>query len=145
MSKKRLKTLDKRILYRINRGKNDIFIRKDFEDLSDYVQVGRILRKFVDTGKLARIGYGLYAKTTISPLSGKIVPRKSLNALAKEALTRLNIDVRPSSYDQAYNEGRSTQVPTGKVIGIRGRISRKIGYEGKRVVFERVLRKQRNY
>jgi len=145
MSNKKKKTLEKRIYYRLTRSKYDVVMREDFKDLSDYDQVGRILRKFVDTGKLVRIGYGLYAKTTISPLSGNLVPRKSLNALAKEALTRLNIDVRPSSYDQAYNEGRSTQVPTGKVIGIRGRISRKIGYEGKRVVFERVLRKQRNY
>ena len=59
MSENRLKTLEKRISYRIERGKNEVFIRKDFEDLSDYVQVGRVLRQLVSEGKLIRIGYGL--------------------------------------------------------------------------------------
>ncbi len=143
MYKKARKTLEKCVAYRLARIKFDVVMREDFKNLSGYDQIGRILRKFVAMGKLIRIGYGLYAKTTLSPLSGKIIPRKSLNALAKEALLRLNVDVQFSTHDQAYNEGRSTQIPTGRVIGVRGRVSRKIGCEGKEVVFERVPRKQR--
>jgi hypothetical protein len=145
MSSNRLKTLRERISYRIERGKNEVFIRGDFEDLSDYVQVGRILRQLVVIGKLIRIGYGLYAKATKSPISGETIPRKGINALAKEALERLNVKAFPSSYEKAYNEDRSTQVPTGRVIEVKSRISRKIGYKGRRVVFERVTRKQKTY
>ena len=145
MSKERLKTLEKRIIYRINRGKSEVFIRKDFEDLSDYIQVGRTLRQLVSAGKLIRIGYGLYAKATKSQISGETIPRKGINALAKEALERLNVKTFPSSSEIEYNEERSTQVPTGRVIAVKGRISRKIGYNGRRVVLERVTRRQKTY
>jgi len=36
----------------------------------------------------------------------------------------------------AYNEGRTTQVPTGRVVGVKGRVKRKIGYAGKYITFE---------
>ena len=145
MSDNRLKTLKERITSRIVRGKSNVFIRKDFEDLSGYDQIGRVLRQLVAKGKIIRIGYGLYAKATISPLSGKIVPRQDIQSLAEEALSRLKVEVYPSSFDRVYNEGRSTQVPTGRVVGVKSRISRKIGYDEKKVVFERVSRRQRTY
>ncbi len=145
MSKNRLKTLIKRISYRIERGKKEVFIRKDFEDLSDYVQIGRVLRQLISVGKLIRIGYGLYAKATKSQISGEPIPRKGINALAKEALARLNIQTIPSTCEKNYNEERSTQVPTGRVIAVRSRVSRKIGYNGRRVVLERVARRQKTY
>ena len=143
MKRKSLKTLEKRISYRLARSKFDVVMRKDFKDLSDYDQIGRILRKFVSDGKLVRIGYGLYAKTTLSPLSGKMVPRQDIQSLAEEALSRLKVKVYPSSFDLAYNEGRSTQIPSGRVVGVKNRVSRKIGYDNKKVIFEHVTRKPR--
>lgn len=89
-------------------------------------------------GTLVKIGYGLYARATASPLSGKTIPTKNLPALGVEALERLNVEMTISSSAQAYNAGLSTQVPTGRVIAVKGRISRKIGYDGKYVIFERV-------
>ncbi len=64
------------------------------------------------------------------------MPRRSLRDLATEALKKLKIEVFSSSYDQAYNQGQTTQVPTGRVIGVKGRVARKIGYEGKYITFE---------
>jgi hypothetical protein len=46
------------------------------------------------------------------------------------------LEVFSSSYDQAYNQGQTTQVPTERVIGVKGRVARKIGYEGKYITFE---------
>lgn len=89
-------------------------------------------------GKLMKIGYGLYARAEASPLSGKTIPTKDLPALGAEALKRLNVEMAPYSTAQAYNAGLTTQVPTGRVIGVKGRVSRKIGYDGKYVTFERV-------
>jgi len=46
---------------------------------------------------------------------------------ATEALKKLKIEVVSSSLYQAYNQGQTTQVPTGRVIGVKGRVARKIG------------------
>jgi hypothetical protein len=133
---KRLGTLEDRISYRLARSKATVFLREDFEDLADYDQVGRALRSLIAKGDLIKIGYGLYARAIVSPLSGRFIPRKSLPDLAAEALDRLNVEVRPSSYERAYNADQTTQVPTGRVIAVKGRIARKIGYDGKYISFE---------
>ena len=130
------KTLEEKIALRIADSPNEVFMRKDFNDLADYNQIGRSLRQLVAKGTIIKIGYGLYAKAGISPLSNRIVPRRSLRDLATEALKKLKIEVVSSSYDQAYNQGQTTQVPTGRVIGVKGRVARKIGYEGKYITFE---------
>lgn len=132
----KLEALKQEIVNRIAHSHNEVFMRRDFSDIASYQQVGHILGQLTDRGSLMRIGYGLYARTAISPLSNKIVPRKSLRELAAEVLARLGIEVFPSTHDQAYNEGRTTQVPTGRVIGVRGHIARKIGYDGKYITFE---------
>lgn len=132
------KTLEDRIASRIGRSRGEVFMRKDFDDLADYDQVGRSLRQLVAKGKLVKIGYGLYAKASVSPLSNRAVPRKGLRDLATEALKKLKVEVALSSYDRAYNENRTTQIPTGRVVGIKGRVARQIGYDGKYVTFERI-------
>ena len=130
------KILEEKIALRIADSPNEVFMRQDFNDLADYNQVGRSLRQLVVKGIIIKIGYGLYAKAGISPLSNRIVPRRSLRDLATEALKKLKIEVFSSSYDQAYNQGQKTQVPTGRVSGVKGRVARKIGYEGKYITFE---------
>ena len=137
MKAKKNKTLEKRVAERIARKKTDVFLRADFKNLGDYDQVGRSLRRLVERGKLVNIGYGLYARAAASPLSGKTIPKKNLPALAAEALERLNVEMTISSSAQAYNAGLTTQVPTGRVIAVKGRVSRRIGYDGKYVTFER--------
>ena len=140
MKPKKRKILEKRIAERIARRKGNVFLRRDFEDLGAYDQVGRGLRCLAAKGQLVRIGYGIYARAAVSPLSGKTVPAKPLPALAREALARLNVETAPSNFERAYSEGRTTQVPTGRMIAVRGRISRKIGHDGKFAVFERSSR-----
>ena len=116
-----------------------MFLRKDFEDLGGYDQVGRVLRKLVRVGELVKVGYGLYAKAEPGILDGRPVPRINIKALAKEALGRFGVSTTLSQAEQDYNSGKSTQVPTGRVIGIKGkRINRKIQYNGVTLRFERV-------
>ncbi len=130
-------TLESRITYRVRRSKANVFMRRDFEDLGGYDQVGRVLRQLVKKEVLFSIGYGLYARSKRSSLTGKLRPNGPLPWLAKEALNKLGIESVPTDADIAYNEGRSTQVPTGRAIGVKGRISRKINYDGKSIYFER--------
>lgn len=119
------------------RSKLNVFVREDFGDLAGYDQVGRALRQLAREGKILKIGYGLYAKARPSSLTGELVPVLPLPALAKEAIERLGLKTYPSRLEQEYNAGRTTQVPTGRLIAVKGRISRRIGYNGAYVSYER--------
>ncbi len=133
-------SLEKRMGRRILRKKKTVFLRRDFEDLGGYDQVGRSLRRLTMKGQLVSIGYGMYARAVLSPVSGKAMPAKPLPALAAEALARLGVQTEPASFAKAYKAGIITQVPTGRVIAVQGRISRKIGFSGMYAVFERASR-----
>jgi len=56
--------------------------------------------------------------------------------LAKEALKRLGVEVNPTKAELDYRAGRTTQIPTGRLIGVKNRISRKIGYKGASIYYE---------
>lgn len=129
--------LSYKVSARIARKNNAVFVRKDFEDLGGYDQIGRILRQLAAAGKLVRIGYGLYAKAKRSALTGDVIPTLPLPTLAKEALERLGIEIGASQLEKNYNAGITTQVPTGRKIAVKGRINRKIGYNGAYVSYER--------
>lgn len=131
-------TLEGKIRYRIKRGRDSVYIPSDFFDLSDRDQVGRVLRQLIKEGLLVKIGQGIYARAKKSSLTGKPVPEKDLRSLALEALKKLGIKTAPSSYEQAYNAGRSTQVPTGRVVGVKDRVSRRIGFNGRYIKYEHV-------
>ncbi|WP_343702081.1 DUF6088 family protein [Chitinophaga sp.] len=131
------KTIEGRMAARIAKKKAPVVMRKDFADLGGYDQVGRALMNLVCKGKLVRIGYGLYAKTKVSKVNGKILPAEPLPILAKRALTRLGIKTVPTKAERDYANGRSTQVPTGRMIGVKNRITRKIGYNDARIYYER--------
>jgi hypothetical protein len=135
---KKNRTLEAKIALRISRKKSTIILREDFKDLGEYDQIGRVLRILTSKGKIIRIGYGLYARATQSQLSGQPIPEKPLPSLAKEALQRLGVETAPSRLEREYNAGRTTQVPTGRMIAVKGRVSRKIGYKGAYVSYERI-------
>jgi hypothetical protein len=130
-------SLEARVSKRIDRKRGDVFLRSDFSDLGGYDQVGRALRQLVQRGSLFRISQGLYARARPSLLDGKPIPVKGLATLTA-ALARLGIETVPSRLTQAYNAGRTTQVPTGRVVGVKRRVRRRIGYNGIYLSFERV-------
>lgn len=137
----RINLLESKITQRIAQKRAlTVFLREDFADLGGYDQVGRVLRGLAAKGKVIRIGYGLYAKATTSTLSGQLIPKKPLPSLAQEALKRLGRETALSSLETAYNAGRTNQVPTGRMIAVKGRIRRKIGYSGNFVTYERITK-----
>jgi hypothetical protein len=139
------KTILELIADRINDTQDcDVFLRKDFLDLGSYPQIGNCLRQLCDEEKLRRIGQGLYARTTVAttpPFEGKVYMRNGLvglNGMAAKGLRRLGYEVVPSQADRDYNDRRSTQVPTGRRLGIKGsrKVNRKIGYNNVYVTYE---------
>ena len=131
-----IQPLKTRLLKRIARKRGDVFLRADFDDLGGYDQVGRVLRQLVRQGALMKIGFGLYARAVQSPFSDSPVPPQGLTTLT-EALKRLEIKTAPSRLEQDYNAGRTTQVPTGRVVAVARRVRRKLGYNGFFLSFER--------
>jgi hypothetical protein len=131
-----------KIVERIESSDRNVLLRKDFADLGSGSQVGRCLRKLTEEQKLVRVGLGIYAKTKVydePPFVGKIYMCQPLPDIAKEALQRLGVEVVPAQCDREYAEGRTTQVPTGRRLGIKGRkTSRRIGYKGVCVNYEYV-------
>jgi hypothetical protein len=134
------RTIEGRIAVRIARKQSPILLREDFADLGGYDQVGRALLALTEKGKLIKIGYGLYAKAKVSSLTGNTVPMEPLPALAQRALDRLGASPKPSQAATDYRKGRSTQVPTGRLIIVNKRISRKIAYNNIVVSYERRAR-----
>lgn len=130
-------TIGDAIEKKVRRSKRNVFLRKDFASLGSYDGVGRALRQKTENGKLVQIGYGLYAKAQVSPFTGKPAPVVGIKRLATEALARLGKKVSTSSFEEAYNSGRSTQVPTGRTIAVDDRVRRRIGYDGNYVLFQR--------
>ena len=136
------KTLLYKVSSRIEKKSEAVFMRKDFDDLAGYNQIGRILSELTRSRKIIRIGYGLYAKARISTLTGETTLVKPLPDLAKEAIILLGLKIYPTRLEKEYNEGITTQVPTGRMIAVKGRINRKIGYKGSYISYETVTTKQ---
>ncbi len=130
-------TIGDGIEWKVRRSRRNVFLRGDFASLGSYDAVGRALRRKTRDGSLVQIGYGLYARAETSPLTGKPAPVVGIRRLATEALVRLGKAVAPSSFDEAYSHGQSTQVPTGRTIAVKERVSRRIGYDGYYVLLQR--------
>lgn len=130
--------LAEKIGARLTRKNGDVFLRADFSDLGSYDRVGVVLKQLVRAGKLMKIGQGVYTRAAPSMLDGKPVPVKGISAVMSEALKRLGVKTGPTKIERAYNEGRTTQVPSGQLIGVDRRVRRKLGYNGATMRFERV-------
>lgn len=137
--------LEKKIQYRIKKSKDFVFMLPDFLDLSDRDQIMRALRKLITKGLILKVGQGVYVKAKKSNLTGKIIPQADLTEIGKEVAKKLNFKILPTKYEQWYNEGKSTQVPNGKVIAINGTILRKIGFNGVYITYETVRNKAKYY
>ena len=131
------KTLRAKIEVRIARKRrDDVFLPREFADLGGGDQV---LRSLVREGHLVRLGYGVYGRAVVSQLSGKPILYSSDGFIgaARQALTKLGVQWEPTEAEQAYYEGRSTQVPVNPVVRVKGRFSRKLRYGNTELVLER--------
>lgn len=108
----------------------------DFLDLSSRDLIHKALRKLIARDILIRVGHGIYAKAKSSSLNQKVIPEKNLRSIAEVILRKIGVQVLSTQFEQDYMNGKSTQVPTGLVIGVDRRVNRKIGFNGRFVKFE---------
>jgi hypothetical protein len=104
--------------------------------MGGYDQIGRALGQLVRKGQLMKIGQGLYTRAQKSSFTDKPAPPKGLGT-PMEALQRLGVEPLPTRLQHAYNAGKTTQVPTGRMVAVCGRVRRQIGYDGVYLKFER--------
>jgi hypothetical protein len=126
---RRLKTLRQRIEARIARKKGeDVFLTREFADLSGERQVLRALSELVHDRKLVRLGYGVYGRAIVSRLSGEtlLYAPGGLSGAARQALDKLGVKWEPTEWERAYNERRSTQIPARPALRVKGRFSRRL-------------------
>lgn len=137
--------LEKRIQYRIKKSNDSVFMLPDFLDMSDRDQVMRALRKLIQKGLIIKVGQGVYVKAVKSLISNKYIPVLTLQEIGKAVAQKLKIKVIPNKFEVWYNEGKSSQVPTGLVISVLGRINRKIGFDGIYIKYETVRNQEKYY
>ena len=126
--------LKDRIKRSITQRGDEVFVRNEFAKFGSPAQISRVLRELVATGRLVKLGVGIYAKAKPSVLTGKAIPVRPVDVLAPVALQKLGVTINQSRLGSAYNAGQTTQVPAGMVINTgKRRISRRIGF-GERVV-----------
>ena len=135
----RRRTLRERIGERIARRRDDVFLTREFRDLGGEDQVLRALRGLVRDGALVRLGYGVYGRAEISPITKQpMLAGDGFNAVARRALDKLKVRWEPPTAERDYNEGRSRQVPMNPMVRLRGdRFSRKLRYKTMELTVER--------
>lgn len=132
------KSLRSEIKAIISKSPDFVFMPRDFFYLSDRDQVGRALRQLTKEQFLVKIGYGVYVKTRVSAYTGKILPYTDLRSIAEATLSKLGIGIFPTKYETAYNTRQSTQIPSGFVVGVDKRISRKLSYGDASIKYAKV-------
>jgi len=136
---RRRQTLRERVESRIAERRDDAFLTREFRDLADERQVQRALRELTDAGKLIRLGYGVYGRAEMSPITHQpMLSGDGFGPVARQALDKLRVSWEPASAERAYKEGRSTQVPMTPRVRLRGsRFSRKLRYKTMELSIER--------
>lgn len=131
-------TVEERLEQSLKRSKANVFLRKDFDHLAGYDQVGRALREVIKKGKLVKAGYGVYVKARESSISGKPVPVISLVEVGLQVLEKLGVKADVGSSARAYRDGVSTQMPMAAVVSVgKARVSRRIGFGNKTIRYEK--------
>lgn len=131
-------TVESRIRRYLARTRGPVVLRRELQALGSASQLSVALRSLMAEGVVVRIGTGIYAKAKPSVLSGKPIPVSPIEVLAPLALRKLGVSVQEPQRVREYNAGRTTQVPTGLVVNTgRRRITRKLGFNGKLVEYER--------
>lgn len=131
-----MRSINQKVIQRIEENSDSVFMRSDFSDLASYRQIGGVISQLVYDGFLIRVSQGMYVRAKTSSFTGSTIPVIPLQEIVLKALERLGVEVCKTQAETDYNQGVSNQVPTGRVIGVNRPVHRKIGYDGKFVTFE---------
>lgn len=98
-----------------------VFSRRDLDTPFSRSTQTRAIRRAINAGALVRLAPGLYARARRSCVTGRPTPDGSPERVLAGVARCLGVEIRQSQAQRAYNERRSTQVPTGRRVAVIGR------------------------
>jgi hypothetical protein len=122
-------SLKYKISQQIDGMSGNVILRSDLKNLGSYRQISRILALFVKEKKLAKISFGIYAKTFKSEYTGNYILQGGFMEVALVALNRLSVKYGQTQAQKAYNEGKTTQIPVKPIIRLKSRCRRLFSYK----------------
>ena len=129
-----------RIARSIGRSRREVFLRTDFAHLGSPSRTTRAISELIKKGKLVRLGYGVYAKSVPSAVTGNPIPRKVLESLVAEAFDSLGIPVELGTARSAYAAGSTGQLPMSVTVSTGSRrVNRKLKLGNREVLYEKPL------
>ena len=126
-------TIKDKISKSITSSNGSVFLRADFKKFGGYDQVGRALKELVASGKIVKMGYGVYSKSKKSPIFGGQIPVVTVVEAGLVVMKKLGIKADVGYYSRLYRDGETTQIPMKEVVAVERRVTRKI-YFGSRVL-----------
>jgi hypothetical protein len=106
----------------------DVVLRADIANLAGPREISRALKRLVERGYLAKLGYGVYAKLAHSQVTQTSYLKEGVLPTMRAALTKLNIRWEPSPEERAYQVGLSTQIPVNPTTKLKDRFRRQLRY-----------------
>lgn len=130
-------SLRDRILDRIDRSEEGVFLPDDFADLGERSQVLRALSQLVQHQRLVRLGRGIYARARLNSATGRptVDFPGGFSTAVRRALTRLGVPWKEAELIGDYNSGRTTQIPARTSLLVPKRFRRPLELNGRRVFY----------
>ncbi len=128
------KSITFEVLKRIEALSGDIVLRSDIAELADPRQISRALNRLVQSGRLTKLGYGVYAKLARSEIAQTTYLKEGVLPTMRAALNRLNIRWIPSPEELDYQAGRSTQIPVNPTTKLIDRFRRQLRYRNMELI-----------
>jgi hypothetical protein len=130
------KSIEYQVAKKLENPSERVILRRDLEGFGSYRQLSRVLNKFIQQKKLVKISFGVYAKAYPSQYIDEPLIIEGFDTVCREALNKLQVKWELGGAEQAYNQGKTQQVPTQNIIRLKSRCRRKIAYATRQLYFE---------
>ena len=111
----------------------DVFLPSDFKDLGTSTAIRKALSRLVETGRVERMGQGIYVIPKYDKVFGKVLP--SIEQIANILAKKEHVKIKPSGQNALNKVGLSTQVPMRLVFLTTGH-SKKIQIGKSAIIFK---------
>jgi hypothetical protein len=109
----------------VARQSSDVVLRRDMLRFGSSARVDAALSSMVASGKLARVGVGIYAKTVLLKDGRRVVGVDAWSVFF-EALKKLDLDYEVHPVISQWLDGQTEQVPVRLIVRTQKRVSRKM-------------------
>jgi hypothetical protein len=116
-----------------------VFLPSDFKAMGASTAIRKSLSRIVVSGKLERMGQGIYVVPKVDRVFGKVLP--SLEELAEVLSRKEHVKIKPSGQYALNKVGLSTQVPM-KLVYLTSGHSKRIQIGKSAIVFKSTTAKR---